>query len=187
MVTAKLASAGGVARFFLAREEGAPKVGAWYQAIETGFDRALPKVADAHGIESFHEILDEAGNPATMAKVGETLRIRVRLRNVSKTAQPNLAVSELLPGAFDFAPQGIGHALKPGLRTLAGAKYVDLREDRALIFCDLGNDETKTFEYSVRPTCAGTFTLPPSLVESMYERAVNGRGIAGKFTVLPRE
>ena len=123
----------------------------------------------------------------TIAKVGETLRIRVRLRNVSKTAQPNLAVSELLPGAFDFAPQGIGHALKPGLRTLAGAEYVDLREDRALIFCDLGNDETKTFEYSVRPTCAGTFTLPPSLVESMYDRAVSGRGVAGKFTVLPRE
>jgi len=187
IVSAKLAPGGGVARFFLTRPDDAAKVGAWYQAIETGFDRALPAVADAQGIEVFREILDEKGDAATMAKVGETLRIRLRVRNVSKTPQPHIVLSELLPGAFDFAPQGEAHALKPGLNTLAGAEYVDLREDRALIFCDLANDETKTFEYSVRPTCAGAFTLPPAYAESMYDRAVNARGVAGKFTVLPRE
>ena len=187
MVTAKFASGGGVARFFLTRPDDAPKVGAWYQAIETGFDRVLPAVADAHGIEVFREILDERGDAAAMAKVGETLLIRVRVRNLSSTAQPHLALSELLPGAFDFAPQGEAHALKPGLRALPGAEYVDVREDRALIFCDLAQGETKTFEYSVRPTCAGAFTIPPAYAESMYDRAVNSRGMAGKFTVLPRE
>ncbi len=187
IVNAKLAPGGGVARFFLTRPDDAPKVGAWYQAIETGFDRALPTVADAHGIEVFREILDEKGDASTMAKTGETLIIRLRVRNVSTTAQPHIALSELLPGAFDFAPQGEDHALKPGLNALPGAEYVDLREDRALIFCDLAHGETKTFEYSVRPTCAGAFTIPPAYAESMYDRAVNARGIAGKFTVLPRE
>ncbi|MEO6755513.1 MAG: alpha-2-macroglobulin family protein, partial [Chthoniobacteraceae bacterium] len=102
IVSAKLAPGGGVARFFLTRPDDAAKVGAWYQAIETGFDRALPAVADAHGIEVVREILDEAGEVATMAKVGETVTIRLRVRNVSTTAQPHIALSELLPGAFDF-------------------------------------------------------------------------------------
>ena len=187
IATAKLASGGAVARFFLTRPDDSPKVGAWYQAIETGFDRTLPAVADAHGIEVFREILDEHGDAATMAKVGETLVVRLRVRNVSTTAQPHIALSELLPGAFDFAPQGEAHALKPGLGALPGAEYVDVREDRALIFCDLAHGETKTFEYSVRPTCAGAFTIPPAYAESMYDRAVNSRGVAGKFTVVPRE
>ena len=187
IATAKLASGGAVARFFLTRPDDSPKVGAWYQAIETGIVRALPTVADAHGIEVFREILDEKGDAATMAKVGETLLIRLRIRNVSTTAQPHVALSELLPGAFDFAPQGEAHALKPGLGALPGAEYVDVREDRALIFCNLAHEETKTFEYSVRPTCAGAFTIPPAYAESMYDRAVNSRGVAGKFTVLPRE
>jgi uncharacterized protein YfaS (alpha-2-macroglobulin family) len=187
IASAKLTSTGAVARFLLTRPDDSPKVGAWYQAIETGFDRVLPAVADAHGIEVFREILDENGDVATMAKVGETLTVRLRVRNVSTTAQPHIAVSELLPGAFDFAPQGEENALKPGLGTLNGAEYVDVREDRALIFCDLAHDETKTFEYSVRPTCAGAFSIPPSYAESMYDRAVNSRGVAGKFNVLPRE
>ena len=187
IASAKLATGGAVARFLLTRPDGAAKVGAWYQAIETGFDRVLPAVADAHGIEVFREILDEQGDVATMAKTGETLTVRLRIRNVSTTAQPHIALSELLPGAFDFAPQGEDHALKPGLGTLPGAEYVDVREDRALIFCDLAHGETKTFEYSVRPTCAGAFTIPPAYAESMYDRAVNSRGVAGKFTVLPRE
>ena len=109
------------------------------------------------------------------------------MRNISKSAQPHLALSELLPGAFDFAPQGEAHALRPGLGTLPGAEYVDVREDRALIFCDLAEKETRTFEYSVRPTCAGAFVVPPACAESMYDRAVRSRGVAGKFTVLPRE
>ena len=187
MTTAKLASGGGVARFFLTRPDNSPRIGAWYQAVETGFDRALPAKAEARDIEVFRQILDEHGNAAEMAKVGETLRIRVRVRNISKTAQPHLAVTELLPGAFDFAPAGEDRALRPGLGTLPGTEYVDVREDRALLFCDLAENETKTFEYSIRPTCAGSFTVPPAYAESMYDRAVRSRGFAAKFTVLPRE
>ena len=159
----------------------------WYQTIETGFDRQLPAAAEANGLEVFREFLDEEGQPTETAKVGETVRIRVTVRNISKAKQPNLAVNELLPGAFDFAPQGEPLALKPGLNTLEGAEYVDVREDRALIFCGLEENETRTFEYAVRPTCAGTFSVPPSFAESMYDRTVRGRGAAAKFNVLPRE
>lgn len=187
MISAKFGVGASHVRFFLAREAGAARLGAWYQTIETGFDRALPAVADANGIEVFREFLDEKGQPIETAKVGETIRVRVTVRNLSKTKQANLAVNELLPGAFDFAPQGEPLALKPGLNTLAGADYVDVREDRALLFCGLEENATRTFEYAVRPTCAGAFTVPPAFAESMYDRTVRGRGVAAKFTVLARE
>ncbi len=187
LVSARLSNSKTTARFILTRPDAAMRLGAWYQTIETGFDHVLPAEAEARDIEVFREILDEQGDVTAMAKVGETLRIRVRVRNISKSAQPHLALSELLPGAFDFAPAGEAHALRPGLAALPGAEYVDVREDRALLFCDLAENETKTFEYSIRPTCAGTFIVPPAYAESMYDRAVRSRGVATKFTVLPRE
>jgi uncharacterized protein YfaS (alpha-2-macroglobulin family) len=187
LVSARLSNNKTTARFVLTRPDPTMRLGAWYQTIETGFDRVLPTKAEARDIEIFREILDEHGNVTDMAKVGETLRIRVRVRNISKTAQLHLALTELLPGAFDFAPAGEDRALRPGLGTLPGTEYVDVREDRALLFCDLAERETKMFEYSIRPTCAGSFVVPPAYAESMYDRAVRSRGVAAKFTVLPRE
>ncbi len=187
MQTAKVSPQASAVRFALERNAGAAALGAWHQTIETGFERTQATEPLSRGLEVVREFLDEKENAVDTAKVGETLLVRVTIRNVSKVAQPHLAVSELLPGAFDFAPAGEEHALRPGLGTLDGTEYVDVREDRALLFCDLGENETQTFTYAVRPTCAGTFSVPPSLVESMYDRTVRGRGVTGKFTVVPRE
>jgi uncharacterized protein YfaS (alpha-2-macroglobulin family) len=115
--------------------------------------------------------------------VGSTLHVRLRVRNVNARPQTHLAVTELFPGGFDLAP----NSLRPGLDTLPGAEYVDVREDRALIFTSLGAGESRTFEYALRPTCAGSFTIPPAFAENMYDRAIHGSGVASSFKVMPRE
>ncbi len=176
----------GTVRLSLARESDS-KLGAWYQAIQTGFDHTLPKEPETRTIEVHREILDNEEQPIATAKVGDSLLIKVTIRNLGKTAQPNLALSELLPCGFDFAPQDEADALEPGLETVEGADYIDLREDRALIFFGLQENETRTFLYAVRPVCAGTAVVPASYAESMYDRTVHGHGVVGKFTVTPRE
>lgn len=184
MVTARLSA--GIARFFLQRDSDS-KLGAWYQTVETGFDRSVPTEPDSRTLEVRRELLTESEEPASFAKVGETLMVRVTVRNTGQSPQPNVALSELLPAGFDFAPGSDPHALKPGLGTLEGSDYVDVREDRALLFCGLKAGQTRTFTYSVRPTCAGAFVVPPACAESMYDRAVRAHSAAGKFTVFPRE
>jgi alpha-2-macroglobulin len=164
-------------RFSLERPNGAPDLGAWYQSIEAGFDKTAPVVAETKGLE-VTRILDAAAS----IKVGDTLRMRVRVRNVNALPQTHIAVNDLFPAGFDLAPDG----LKPGLGA-AGAEYVDVREDRAIFFTSLLPGESKTFEYPVRAICAGTFAVPPPFAENMYDRAVHGIGIAGSVTVAPRE
>ena len=90
---------------------------------------------------------------------------------------------DLFPSGFDLAPDG----LKPGLRAIAGAEYVDVREDRATFFTSLAAGESRTFEYPIRPTCAGTFAMPPAFAENMYDRAIHGAGVTGTVTVNSRE
>lgn len=176
----------GTVRFSIVRETDS-KLGAWYQAIQTGFDRNLPTKPDSRTIEVFRELLDESEQPISESKVGDSLLFKITIRNLGKTEQPNIALSELLPCGFDFAPQDEELALKPGLRTLEGTDYIDLREDRAQLYFGLQQNETRTFIYGVRPTCAGTFVIPSAYAESMYDRAVHGNGVVGKFTVQPRE
>jgi uncharacterized protein YfaS (alpha-2-macroglobulin family) len=170
-------------RFTLHRPDGAPDMGAWYQVVEAGFDRTPPTVASVKGLEVSRELVDAAGAKPGVIKVGDTLRMRVRVRNVNAKPQSHLAVIDLFPSGFDLAPDG----LKPGLRAIAGAEYVDVREDRATFFTSLGAGESRTFEYPVRPTCAGTFVVAPAFAESMYDREIHGTGVSMNITVSPRE
>ena len=170
-------------RFSLRRPDGAPDLGAWFQVVEAGYDQAPPLIAETKGLEVVRELVDAAGTKPGVIKVGDTLRMRVRVRNVSAKPQSHLAVIDLFPSGFDLAPDG----LKPGLRAIAGAEYVDVREDRATFFTSLAAGESRTFEYPIRPTCAGTFAMPPAFAENMYDRAIHGAGVTGTVTVNSRE
>jgi hypothetical protein len=170
-------------RFLLNVPKGGPDLGAWFQTLEAGYAKALPAAPQTSGLEMTREFLNEKGQPVTSAKVGETLTLRLRVRNTNQTAQRHLALVDLLPGGFENAPD----ALKPGLATIHDAEYVDVREDRNLLFTELPPGTSHTFKWEVRPGVAGTFTVPPAFGEAMYDRAVHGSGAAGKFTVLPRE
>jgi uncharacterized protein YfaS (alpha-2-macroglobulin family) len=176
----------GMLRFFFAKK--APEgLGAWYQTIEKGFAKDLPEKASSTHIEVLRELLDESGHPVTQGKLGETLIAKLTIRNLTKTDMPNLAITEMLPGGFEFAPPGEPDSLRPGLATRQGTDYIDVREDRALIYLGLSAERSLTLQYALRPTCAGTFVVPPPYAEDMYEAKVRANGAVGKLVILPRE
>jgi uncharacterized protein YfaS (alpha-2-macroglobulin family) len=156
--------------------------GAWYQTMEFGFPKESPAKPEIRGLEMFREFLTKDNRVVTETKVGETLRLRLRARNVNARRLSHIAIVDLLPGGFENAPND----LRPGLGTLPGTTYVDVREDRNLLFLDLGPGASQTFEWTVRPTCAGKFTVPAAFGEAMYDRAVCGTGVASQIVVLSR-
>lgn len=176
----------GMTRFFFA--ENSPEgLGAWYQTIEKGFAKNLPEKASSTHIEVLRELVDADGQPVTQSKLGETLFAKLTLRNLTKTDMPNLAITEMLPGGFEYAPPGEPDSLRPGLATRQGTDYIDVREDRALIYLGLKAEGSLTLQYALRPTCAGTFVVPPPYAEDMYEAKVRANGAVGKIIILARE
>jgi uncharacterized protein YfaS (alpha-2-macroglobulin family) len=176
----------GMTRFFFAANspEG---LGAWYQTIEKGFAKHLPEKASSKHIEIQRELFDSAGQPVTHGKPGETLFANLTIRNLTKTEIPHLAITEMLPGGFEFAPPGEPDSLRPGLASRQGTDYIDLREDRALIYLGLRPEGSLSLRYALRPTCAGSFVVPPPYAEDMYEAQVRANGAAGTIIVVSRE
>lgn len=130
------------------------------------------------------------------AKVEKGDRILVELTVKPVAPLSHIALSDLLPGGMEVE--------NPRLKTAAGAVddgnsddddddddeysedtrdglYLDLREDRLLVFFDRLERET-TYRYSLRAVSRGTFVLPPLAADGMYDPAV--RAITATGTII---
>ena len=52
--------------------------------------------------------------------------------------------------------------------------YADLREDRVLLYGDIGSD-LQAIVYRIKATNRGTFSVPPAYLKSMYDPKVSAR------------
>jgi uncharacterized repeat protein (TIGR01451 family) len=169
---------GGIAalRFRSATPLSAP--GAFFQVVEAGFDRVMPEKALTEGLEVYRELLDKEGKPVTRTQLGEPITVRLRVRSLRPEPVTNVAVIDLLPGGFEV----VGTSLQPGISSINGVDYVEVREDRAVFFATV---PTRTLEitYQIKSDNRGEFVVPPVFAESMYDRNVKARGVGGKMSV----
>ncbi len=152
-------------------------MGAFYQVVEAGYDAALPERPVADGLEIFREFIDAKGKVTHTARLGEPITVRLRIRSLTRAEVTNVAIVDLLPGGFEFA----AGSLRPGVGS-AGFDYVEVREDRAVFFGTIGT-RVREITYQIKPTNRGVFTVPPTFAESMYDRGIKARALAGKITV----
>ncbi len=89
-----------------------------------------------------------------------------------------MAVVDLLPGGFEI----VGTSLSPGISTIDGVDYVEVREDRAVFFATIPTDSLQ-ITYQIKSCNRGNFVVPPVFAESMYDRNVKARGLGGKISV----
>lgn len=182
----------------------------FYQLTEAGFDRKPPTGALNQGIEIVREYLDADGKPVDKVRVGEEVRVRLRLRATERDLFSPVAIVDLLPGGMEPVIQrptepedevvegeennedgdnGAGESAKVQVPPEAGQPhgwepfFVDTRDDRVVIYGLLSRDVV-THEYMVRAINAGRFRTPPPYAEGMYERGVQGRGEAGTLTIV---
>ncbi|HSI13818.1 MAG TPA: MG2 domain-containing protein [Chthoniobacter sp.] len=151
-------------------------MGAFYQVVEAGYDAALPTQPVADGLEIFREFVDAKGAVTRTAALGEPITERLRIRSL-KGEYTNVAIVDLLPGGFEMA----AGSLQPGVN-VSGFDYVDVREDRVVFFGTVG-PAVREVTYKIKPTNRGEFVVPPTFAESMYDRTVKARALAGKITV----
>ena len=173
----------------------------FFAVTNAGFDRSPPVGELRQGIEILREYLDAQGQPITTVRSGEEITVRLRMRAIDADYIANVAVTDLLPGGFEPVLQSTPSAdsrEQSSVDTeapLAGTsfnrlgsagnwrpEFADVREDRVVLYGGLSKDLAE-YRYQIRATNAGTFLVPPSYAESMYDRTVRARASPSRVTV----
>jgi uncharacterized protein YfaS (alpha-2-macroglobulin family) len=166
-------------RFAVNPPVGGP--GTYYQTISTGFETGMPTEEIRDGMEIYREYRNAAGAITNTVKMGEPITVVLRMRSLSGRRITNASIVDLLPGGFEVAHSSI----QPGQHT-CGCDYVDVREDRVLLYTTVTPNATE-LTYQIKATSTGDFTAPPVFAESMYDRAIKARGLGGTLEVINPE
>jgi len=146
--------------------------------IEAGFDRQVPTETLTDGLEVYRELLDKSGKTVATTQLGDVITVKLRVRSLRPESITNVAIVDLLPGGFEI----VSSSLSPGVSSINGVDYVEIREDRAVVFATVPT-ETLEITYQIKSCNRGQFTVPPVFAESMYDRNVKARGLGRKISV----
>ncbi len=184
---------------------------AYTMVEQSGFDRALPEKEIKDGIEIHREYVDASGKPLKSLRLGEEIEVRLRIRGLRDKALQNVAIVNLLPGGFEVVPDspaappegGTAAESQPledgeggeegeadarwrppigGTKSTWALEYADVREDRVVLYGTVTRD-AQLFVYKIKATNAGSFSVPPTYAEGMYDRSVQARGLGGRIQV----
>ena len=153
--------------------------------------------ASANGLTVEIRYTDSDGNPVDVNKLpqGIDLIAQVSVRNTSRRALDNLALTQMVPGGWEIRNdrlEGVdtaGDRATPNApkqrfwwipadwrnRPRREAEYTDIRDDRVLRYFSLAQDESIFFETRLNAAYLGRFYLPGTGVEAMYDANQHAR------------
>jgi uncharacterized protein YfaS (alpha-2-macroglobulin family) len=142
------------------------------------------------GLEVERALLTREGQPLDLGNVrqGDLVVLRTRVRSVAGPVS-NVAVINLLPSGLEVEnPRLSSTEQMPWLTDASSAlDYLDLRDDRILLFVDLPPNSWQTYYTLARAVAPGSFRLPPVQAEAMYDPAMRATGERGTMAVKLRE
>jgi uncharacterized protein YfaS (alpha-2-macroglobulin family) len=145
---------------------------------------------ESAGLEIERDYLNREGGALDLGgvKQGDLIAVRTRVRSVSGAVQ-NVVVVNLLPSGLEVENPRLETTEQLPWVKDANLKpdYLDLRDDRILVFLDLPSGQWQTFYSLVRAVAPGTFRLPPVQAEAMYNPSLRGTGARGEITVKTRQ
>ena len=118
---------------------------------------------------------------------GELIVCKIELTGFDRNAD-NIVITDLIPAGFEIENPRLNPAteLKWVPKNPMNVQYMDIRDDRLLLFTDLKRNQTNDFYYLLRVVNQGTYQLPVIGAEAMYDQEYHSYNGAGVVRVLPR-
>ncbi len=128
--------------------------------------------------------LDEDGTPIEPSRLTQN-RIfweHIRVANPSGIELSELALTQVLPSGWEIENIRLSGENYPDWAKdyrLSTEEYLDIRDDRAMWFFDLRGNSQADFLLKLNTVTVGSFRLPPTQVEVMYDDRYQAR-VAGR-------
>jgi len=145
----------------------------FYQLVQAGFDKNLPKEPVKQGIELYREYRDAKGNAITSTTLGSEIEVHIQIRALDNKYLSNIAIEDLLPGGFEVVRDSVKTDYM---------EYADAREDRVNFFGSI-DSTARELVYKIKAVNPGKYTVPPAFAESMYDPDTKAHGVASTFTI----
>jgi hypothetical protein len=118
---------------------------------------------------------------------GELIVCKIELTGFDRNAE-NIVITDLIPAGFEIENPRLNPAteLKWIPKNPMYVQYMDIRDDRLLLFADLKRNQTNDFYYLLRVVNQGTYQLPVIGAEAMYDQEYHSFHGAGVVRVLQR-
>jgi hypothetical protein len=155
--------------------------GLYYVNLQSGYQVQVPSKAVSKGIELQKAFINSSGEIATNIKQGDELTVRLRVRALEAKNVANIAIVDLLPGGFEVIRESVDRSSGRWQ-----SDYIDIQEDRIVFYGPISNRVTD-ISFQVKVTAAGTFVVPPSFAEAMYDRSLRAYSPGSTIDVLPRK
>ncbi|MGC8897764.1 MAG: MG2 domain-containing protein [Bacteroidota bacterium] len=171
--------------------------GTLYYGIRMNYYPRRDSLPRDEGIAILKTISPIGGSPQSSGKFGAGLVYKVTLTVVTPQERHFVVVDDPLPAGFEainLSFETESRQLAQGLHNedvnneyddywWGGFNHVEQKDDRVLIFADALLGGVHTYSYLVRATTYGTFGMPATHAEQMYEPEVFGRTV-GKIIVV---
>ncbi|WP_424410443.1 alpha-2-macroglobulin [Pasteurella sp. PK-2025] len=141
---------------------------AWFALSQQGYPQQVPEKAFSNGLEIHRTYTDKAGKPISKVKLGDVIKVTVKVRSVSQDFLPDVIVTDLYPAGFEVQWQSDTEEEGDDFWHIT---HHELREDRIVSYGDV-TSELSTFVYYLKATNAGTYQIPAIYAESMYDRSL---------------
>ncbi len=181
----------------------------YWQISSDGFDRVLPPGKTGEKIDLRVDFIPASGGPLSELKQGDEVNVRVRAKTTNGKSLDNVAITSLLPGAFemiiarggeivDAGAGGSGHFSDTGNnapvaegQTVKSAvdhkkpmrlAHAERREDRMVLYASLDGTDSE-YVYRIKAVNKGRFALPAAFAEALYDPDARARTSLGRVEV----
>ncbi|RXG18062.1 hypothetical protein DSM03_101742 [Leeuwenhoekiella aestuarii] len=94
------------------------------------------------------------------------IKARITITNPTSNAVDNVALSQIFPSGWEIVNTSFTSL---GGGTTGKARYKDIRDDRVYFYFDLKPKTTRTFKVDLNASYLGSYYLPGTQVEAMYD------------------
>lgn len=115
---------------------------------------------------------------------GQLIVCKISLTGTERNAE-NIVISDLIPAGFEIENPRLSASTEFNwsVTNPMNVEYMDIRDDRLLLFTNLSSNRTTEFYYMLRVVNKGQFMLPVIAGEAMYDREFHSYNGAGKVVV----
>ncbi len=139
-----------------------------------------------HGIAIRRDYFSREGDPVNLNQIrqGDLLIAKLTI-STHQDDMENIVIADMLPGGLEIENPRLGENSNLSWldKSSLTPDYLDIRDDRLLIFASFPELGIYEFYYAVRAVTCGDYVLPSIKAESMYEPEISSYSSGGKISV----